>query len=136
MDVEVDLYSGRPNPVFRLDVAAAAEFRRRVAALPPALSSRGSVPGGLGYRGLLVSLSGADAPGEDAGRGVAPTAVSPMVSAVVRFGTVVASDTAGSQRRLVDPERGLERWLVEQGAPALEPGTADFLRRAVSELGQ
>jgi hypothetical protein len=57
MIVELDIFSGRPNPRWRLDEAGAAELgelhhRLEVAAARP------TEPPGLGYRGFLYSLDG------------------------------------------------------------------------------
>jgi hypothetical protein len=53
MIVEMDIFSGRPNPSWELSPEQTLEFQRQVAALnhrtPPA-----PVFDGLGYRGLIV----------------------------------------------------------------------------------
>jgi hypothetical protein len=109
-EVEVDLYSGRPNPRFALDAASGAELERRLAALPP-LTGGTSPRDGLGYRGLRVT-----------GGGV--TFVEVRVSA----GVAEVRDGRGAVHRRADPGRGLERWLVELAARRLAPGEVDFLR--------
>jgi hypothetical protein len=113
MDVEVDLYSGRPNPRFRLDPAAAAELMRRLAALPP-LSGPATPRETLGYRGLRI----------DAG-----VAESPATEIVVSDGVVIVRDRDGAERLLKDPHRGLERWLIEAGTANLDPGEVVVLRQ-------
>jgi hypothetical protein len=57
MLVELDIFSGRPNPEWQLDEAAAGEVRRRLAALSPS-PARAASPPGLGYRGFLCTESG------------------------------------------------------------------------------
>lgn len=113
MDVEVDLYSGRPNPRFRLEPAAAAELMRRVAALPP-LSGRATPRETLGYRGLRI----------DAG-----VAQSPAIEIVVSDGVVFVRDRGGAERALQDLHRGLERWLIEAGTANLDPGEVAVLHQ-------
>ena len=54
MLVELDIFSGRPNPVWRLDDRAAGEVRRRLAALSPS-PARAADPPGLGYRGFTCT---------------------------------------------------------------------------------
>jgi len=111
MDVEVDLYSGRPNPRFHLGPATAAELMSRLAALPP-LSGRATPRATLGYRGLRV----------DAG-----VTESTITEIVVSGGAVFVCDRAGTQRVLEDRERGLERWLVEASAGQLDPNEVAVL---------
>lgn len=109
MRVEVDLYSGRPNPSFELGVEQGEELRRRLRRLPrhpdPPL-----LPTALGYRGLLV---------DDASR---------MGRITLCRGAVLVEEPGGGRRWLHDPGGDVERWLVAAGAPALDPGTAAFLR--------
>jgi hypothetical protein len=113
MDVEVDLYSGRPNPYFRLDPAKAGELMRRLAALPP--SHGDATPReGLGYRGLRIEAGAAD---------------SPVAEIVVSDGVVLVRNRGGGQYLLEDPDRALERWLIEAGAASLDPGEVLVLRR-------
>lgn len=113
MDVEVDLYSGRPNPRFRLEPAAAAELMRRLAALPP-LSGRATPRDTLGYRGLRI----------DAG-----VTESPVTEIIVSDGVVFIRDGGGVERLLKDVHRGLERWLVEAGTAKLDPGVVAALHQ-------
>src|SRR4029077_6950510 len=55
--VEIDLYSGRENPGWDLREADVPHFRTRLAALSPDSSGVPSVPDGLGYRGLHVTVN-------------------------------------------------------------------------------
>jgi len=112
MDVEVDLYSGRPNPRFRLDPAVAAELMRRLDALPP-LSGPATPRETLGYRGLRI----------DAG-----VAESPVTEILVSNGVVFIRDRGGAERLLEDIHRGLEQWLIEAGMANLDPGEVAVLR--------
>ncbi|KMO29930.1 hypothetical protein VQ02_28910 [Methylobacterium variabile] len=109
VDVEVDLYSGRPNPRFPLSPAAAAELERRLDALPPAAAGA-ATRDGLGYRGLRV------APG---GR---------FADVFVSAGVVELRDRAGRTLSRADPGRRLERWLIEDGAGHLPADEARMLR--------
>jgi hypothetical protein len=109
--VEVDLYSGRPNPTFVVDAAAAAELRRRLDALPPA-SGTARPRDGLGYRGLRVRAGTPELPPE----------------VYVSDGTVVVHAADGSATRLADEGRALERWLFEAGAAGLGPDEAAVVR--------
>ncbi|MEU1377569.1 hypothetical protein ABZ442_28510 [Streptomyces triculaminicus] len=89
MLVELDLFSGRPAPRWRLDPGAAEEFRTLTAALPPAGTAPQPRTPGLGYRGFIVT------DGEKVTR--------------VFAGHV----TEGTTSR-VDRDRSLEHWLLSR----------------------
>jgi hypothetical protein len=112
MDVEIDLYSGRPNPRFRLDSAAAAELIRRLAALRPS-TGHARPRERLGYRGLRVEPD---------------VAGSPFAEVVVSGGVVLVHDHDGRERLLDDPGRDLERWLVERAASEVDADVVALLR--------
>ncbi|MFD4657746.1 hypothetical protein ACFWP2_19195 [Kitasatospora sp. NPDC058444] len=115
MVVEVDLYSGRPNPRFPLRPATADELTHRIAALAPAAGDAKPYDG-LGYRGLRVL------PG--------PHDTSPAITVSAGLVTLHAPD--GSPRRLHDPGRALERWLLAQGTGALDPDVLATLRQELA----
>lgn len=50
--VEIDIFSGRPNPAWTLSAAEAAALARLLAQLPPGAAPKAV---GLGYRGFVVS---------------------------------------------------------------------------------
>jgi hypothetical protein len=112
MEIEVDLFSGRPNPRFSLDQGLAAEFLRRVAALEPKPSTA-ELPDMLGYRGLNV----------------VPEDLEPLIDIRITRGTVLERQRGGTQRALADPGRALERWLIQVGASRLEPAVVSALRQ-------
>jgi hypothetical protein len=53
--VELDIFSGRPNPRWQLDEQAATTLRRLHENLWP-IQSRAPEPPGLGYRGFIYTL--------------------------------------------------------------------------------
>jgi hypothetical protein len=106
IEIQIDLYSGRPNPRFTLP--ASAEFQRRLAALPPDTCK---VREGLGYRGLRVT-----------GTSIGPAEV------VVSGGCVEIWDAAGSVTHRADPGRAFERWLVDAGSAQVAPSDLDIVR--------
>jgi hypothetical protein len=114
MDVEVDLYSGRPNPHFRLNPDEASEVLRRLADLPP-LSDHAAPREGLGYRGLRLVPESSDS----------------IAEIEVSAGVVVVHNRDGSVVYLADPGRTLERWLIETGAESLGPDVTSVLRQEV-----
>lgn len=105
IEVEADLFSGRPNPSWSLSVAEMARWRRLVARLPPA--AEGAYPSRLGYRGLRLTLS---FPGREAG------------TAEVADGRLRLQDGEAAPRVLADPGREVERWLVATGHEKVEAG--------------
>ncbi|HEX7239348.1 MAG TPA: hypothetical protein VF263_03700 [Longimicrobiaceae bacterium] len=54
--VEIDIFSGRPNPVFELDEREAKQILRELSANPNAVTPRDHVVSRLGYRGLVLEL--------------------------------------------------------------------------------
>lgn len=101
--VEVDLYSGRPNPAWSLTPEEVAQLVRRVDGLAPA--DEAEPPGRLGYRGLRFQLY---AQGQEIASGES-------FDGHLRF-----QDSAGS-RHLADRGGEVERWLLETGEGKIEP---------------
>ncbi|MEU8516518.1 hypothetical protein AB0C76_33775 [Kitasatospora sp. NPDC048722] len=114
MIVEVDLYSGRPNPRFALEPAAAYELARRIEALAPA-GGDARPRDGLGYRGLRMRTGPDD--------GATTTEI------VVSGGLVTVRTPDGPPRRLEDHGRELERWLLDEGAGKLDPAALATARQ-------
>ncbi|MEX2981813.1 hypothetical protein [Streptomyces sp. C36] len=96
MLVELDLFSGRPAPRWRLDPGAAEEFRTLTAALPPARTAPQPQEPGLGYRGFVVT------DGDKVTR--------------VFAGRVTEGTTSRA-----DPDRSLEHWLLSRLPSPLSP---------------
>jgi hypothetical protein len=106
MTVEVDLYSGRENPRYTLGPRTVQELARRLEVLP-AVSGAVSAREGLGYRGLHL---------------IAVASETPAADIRVSNGVVILRDErSGAERRLGDPRRELERWLIDVGADELGP---------------
>jgi hypothetical protein len=55
--VELDLFSGRPNPTWELDDRSAQQLAQLIESLPPTHLPPPEPPG-LGYRGFRVSAGG------------------------------------------------------------------------------
>ena len=114
MLVEVDIYSGRPNPCYSLHSTETAELMSRLATLPQ--TDQATQPAALGYRGLRVTIDPPD----------------PTAEIQVGHGTVTIHQSDGEQRWLTDPDRQLERWLVGLGATRLGREDMTALRNALS----
>ena len=108
--VEVDIYSGLPNPVFTLTAEEMAQARQRLAkAIPlgPADAQTATVrPSMLGYRGIIVrSLGTAKAQASD-------TAATSNVPVLEMFSAKILQRVPNNSVLLDDTPSGLERYLV------------------------
>ncbi|MGM1065066.1 hypothetical protein, partial [Saccharothrix sp. Mg75] len=112
MEVELDIFSGKPNPTWSLPPADADAFTAKVAALPTAPPTALANP--LGYRGFLVHVRGRGGESE----------------VVVQNGSV-RSTAAGTTTHLGDPGRALERWLLDTGRPSLPPELVEAVERSL-----
>lgn len=111
--VELDIFSGRPNPTWELSPEQGRELRERIARLPR--MADGTFPDPLGYRGINAVLPGSD--GNESIR---------------LFAGTVRHQTQDATLFLNDADRQVERWLAETGAPHLEPGV---YQSVLNELG-
>lgn len=106
--IEVDVFSGLPNPSWTTDAEETAELDQLLAALEPATSAQ--VHNGLGYRGFLVM----------------PT--KPGLQRLLRIqGQQVAVEDHGVKQFFRDPESRVERWLIAQSAQHLSADIIDLL---------
>jgi hypothetical protein len=101
VEVEVDIFSGRPNPRWVLTAGEAETFLEKVAALPRTSAKEPS--GNLGYRGFVVQVL----------QGVGRSLIR------VQRGTAHISDGAATVYAM-DQRRELERWLLDVGKAHLE----------------
>jgi hypothetical protein len=97
LKIELDAFSGRPNPVWELGEQQTAEFLTRLRSLAAKQGSY-SLNEGLGYRGFIVAAQNGRLDGYDGVR--------------VYGGTVLAR-RGDRTEMLSDPGRALERWLLE-----------------------
>lgn len=109
--VELDLFSGRPNPRVVLSGEEAKELLRRLEALPRAPLAEFPDRPGLGYRGIRLR-----------GGSIAPAVI---------YGGLVRQQGAGAR---TDPGRTLERWLLQTLDERLEPGLRPTIQQILQEL--
>ena len=107
--VELDIFSGRPNPTWTLPDAEATAFREKLDGL--AGTASGQVANNLGYRGFVVRT------GDEV--------VTVQRGLVQKVG-------GGTTAYAADPNRDLERWLLDSGKPSLEP---ELVTAVEQELG-
>jgi hypothetical protein len=89
--VTLNIFSGRPNPRWFLDDAAAAELRDRIYGKPTMISAAPPNPGALGYRGLEIRFDDSAEP--------------------IHIQGGVIRTLAGSPN-LVDPDREIEKFVI------------------------
>lgn len=101
VEVELDIFSGNPNPTWILSPQEGVVFVQRLAALPPAPAKNLSTH--LGYRGFIVQVA----------KGTEQSLVH------IQNGTVqiLVGDT---NVYYSDRNRDLERWLLNSGKPSLK----------------
>lgn len=113
VSVELDVFSGRPNPVWNLSEAQCAEVEQHLDQLPKtAGESLQSLPG-LGYRGLIIHYENQ--------QGVRDS---------IR---VYKGISQSEQLQLQDPDRKLERWLLSTGQDLVDSNMQGYLQ---TELAQ
>lgn len=117
MQVELDIYSGRPNPFWELDTGQSAELSRRLAALPPAEAGAAAPSDALGHRGLRVEPHGGPTVGDRLEIGT---------------GAVQVTRPDGSTWLRADPGRSLERWLIGTGRGRIDPALHDMVAAAAA----
>lgn len=111
MIVEIDLYSGRPNPSWSLDEAQSAELTKRLDALQEV--DKGEPAQGLGYRGVIITMRD----------GVSGRPMTTIVSA----GIVLERFHDGTERRRRDLSRSLESWIIRTGRSHLDPAVYEHI---------
>ncbi len=99
--VELDVFSGVPNPTWKLSASEAASLAQSLTRLEPT-QTPGKRFDGLGYRGFIVHL-------------VAPQSLA--ISTMHAYSGTVEIATGVETSFYQDPQRQVERWLLETGKP-------------------
>lgn len=113
-EVELDIFSGRPNPAWTLSQEETGQLLGRLENLPGTDAQPDE--GKLGYRGFVISFK------DPQGR---------VMRARIHEGTVERS-AGGSTEYFADEDRGLERWLLKASASRLSPDLYDLVAKEVS----
>jgi hypothetical protein len=112
VDVEIDLYSGRENPAWKLGGVDAARLLTLVAELPRNSGIIPAMPERLGYRGLRLAVTSAGA----------------TERFVIAYGNVTIESAKATQwRNFRDPNRALEKWLLRTGKQQLGEDLIEYL---------
>ena len=96
ISIELDVFSGRPNPSWELTASESGELLKQLSPLPEADKTQAPFYDGLGYRGFIISVPGADTANS-----------SPAIIRIFK-GTVLMNDQLFSDRNSV------EKKLIEQ----------------------
>jgi hypothetical protein len=100
-EVQLDIFSGMPNPTWILTNAEADSFEKQLAALPRTPARE--LSGKLGYRGFIVQCTQANN------------------VQLIRIQNVAIHISKGATNVYVsDKDRELERWLLNTGRPHLK----------------
>ena len=111
VEVELDIFSGRPNPSWTLSKEETSQLLGMLNELP--VSEAHPEADGLGYRGFVVSFK--DSQGQPA-------------RARIHEGTVTRSE-GGSTRYFADKDRKLEHWLLKTSGSRLSPKIYEVVAR-------
>ena len=116
--VELDIYSGLPNPTWTIAPALASDLEGRIASLN---SSReiSECPQNLGYRGFIVQSLDAQS--------------NSIQTLHACRGVIKVTDAIGS-RYYVDPQRQIELWLLASSALAQPPISEELAAQIVKEI--
>jgi hypothetical protein len=112
VEVELDIYSGMPNPTWALTEAEAGSLVKQLTALPGVPATE--LSGNLGYRGFIVQVT----------QGAGTELIH------VQSGTVQISRSA-TKVYAKDGNRGLERWLLNTGKPHLKNEIFQMVEREI-----
>ena len=102
-EVELDIFSGRPNPTWKLSGEETSRFLGLLRELPS--TEPGWFDVGLGYRGFAVSFH--DPEGRE--------------TRVQIFKGIVKRSVGESAEYFADKDRKLERWVLKTGNSRLSP---------------
>ena len=118
-EVELDLFSGRPNPVWTLNHSFTEELLNRISRLASARTIPIDGVGQLGYQGFRITLPASSEYGD---------------TAIVFSGKITL---IRNRRRMYydDPERQLEIWLLSTSATANPPLDQGLLEELVAGIG-
>jgi hypothetical protein len=105
----LEIFSGRPNPMWTLTEAQTRELRNRITGLSARLTEAPELPD-LGYRGVHVAISGQQQ----------------NLELTVGRGGIVLQES-GTTTNFQDAGRQLERWLLHTAQGKVSP---DVLRLA------
>jgi hypothetical protein len=111
LQVELDAFSGRPNPRWELTGADAAEFAKRLRELQP-LQRPADIFEGLGYRGFIIRADREPVNGYEEVR---------------LYRGIVMAKRGNQQDAFNDANRALERWLFDSARGHVDEAVLQFV---------
>jgi len=115
LQIELDTFSGRPNPHWELRGEQTAEFLKRFRALPPEKEGR-SIDEGLGYRGFIVTANSGPLDGYEY---------------VKLYRGTVRARLGDRTQTFSDQGRALERWLLDSTRGHVRQSLLQFVQREI-----
>jgi hypothetical protein len=116
VEVTLGIYSGRPDPSWKLTKDEADKLAALVAALP--VVQGGPQQGGLGYHGFLIAMTTPDG----------------SITAVTAYAKAVFPADRGGASRWQDDAGLVERFLLETGKPSLAAAEYAIAKQALGDL--
>lgn len=111
--VELDVFSGQPNPTWNLSESQCAEVEQRMNQLPESTGESFQSPPALGYRGLIVHYQNQQGARES-----------------VRVYRGIAQS---EQLQLRDPDRKFEKWLLSTGQDLVDSNMQRYLETELTQ---
>lgn len=111
--VELDVFSGQPNPTWNLSASQCAEVEQHINQLPETASESLQSPPALGYRGLIIRYANQQG---------------------ARESIRIYRGIAQSERlQLQDPDRNLEKWLLSTGQDLVDSTMQRYLQTELTQ---
>ena len=119
--VELDIFSGIPNPTWMLTFSEASDLTSRISRLDPT-EETGQRPENLGYRGFIIVQTIA--------------ASSATVQTIRAYHGIVEVVDSTKTAYYLDPQRQIELWLLATAKPPLADDlTAEIVKEIMKGSG-
>jgi hypothetical protein len=116
--VELDIFSGRPNPTWYLSQSETKTLKKMLGSL--SITPSVKMPDNLGYRGFMIK------------QGEPPSTRQPVYKI---YHDVVQQSAAGVESYYNDPERQIERWLLLTAREHIEAGLYQMIQSEIEDNG-
>jgi hypothetical protein len=111
LQVELDAFSGRPNPRWELTSTDTADFVKRLRGLPPAQLQAEAFEG-LGYRGFIIRADREPVNGYEEIR---------------LYRGIVITKRGNHEDAFNDADRALERWLLDSARGHVDEAVLQYV---------
>lgn len=116
--VELDIFSGRPNPTWNLTRAETKTLMTMLGSL--SITPSVKMPDNLGYRGFMIK------------QGEPPSTRQPVY---IIYHDVIQQSVAGVESYYNDPDRQIERWLLLTAKDHIDAGLYQIIQGDVENNG-